>query len=496
MTSKEVSIDVDPESDSQNGVQHLEAQHADIVVDEHLSKKIARKYDLHLLIFFTLINLFCFIDRVNIGNVRLLGLAEDLDLNVGLRFNIALMCMFVPYCVVELPANILCKRIGGHIWIPFLVSAFAIITVLTSVVQNRGGLYAARFFLGLVEGGVSPGLIWLLSQFYKRQELGLRTNIYVSAASASGAFGGLLAIGLSKIPDWGLIHRWRNVYFFEGLISLAIGGASWVLIPRGPETAKFLTEEEKKTAVNRLLVDSAGTAELGKTSLKHIVQALKSPHVLGCAFGFYLTNTVAQSVAVFVPSIIRGMGYSNETAQLLSVGPYAVACIISVIAGYLSDKYKDRSMVIIIGAPVSIVGFFMLEFLPNSKPAAKYGALYLASTGYYAFYPMYITWAANNCATGTVRAAGVGLVFTLGSLAGVCAPWIYLPSDAPGYRTGHAVLLSFLLGTFCTAIILRFYCKWENRQKDLGKRDHLLVGLTPLEEQDLSSKHPAFRYML
>jgi dipeptide/tripeptide permease len=70
----------------------------------------------------------------------------------------------------------------------------------------------------------------------------------------------------------------------------------------------------------------------------------------------------------------------------------AVACIISILAGWLSDKYKDRSMVIIIGAPVAIAGFFMLEFLPNSKPAAKYGALYLAATGYYSFYPIYLTW--------------------------------------------------------------------------------------------------------
>lgn len=164
MASKELSIDVDPESDSQSVVQHLEAQHTNIVVDESVSKRVVGKYDIHLLIFFVIINLFCFIDRVNIGNVRLLGLAEDLKLNVGLRYNIALMCLFVPYCVVELPANILCKRVGGHIWIPSLVSAFAIITTLTSVVQNRGGLYAARFVLGVVEGGVSPGLIWLLSQ--------------------------------------------------------------------------------------------------------------------------------------------------------------------------------------------------------------------------------------------------------------------------------------------------------------------------------------------
>lgn len=49
-------------------------------------------------------------------------------------------------------------------------------------------------------------------------------------------------------------------------------------------------------------------------------------------------------------------------------------------------------MVIIIGAPIAIIGFFMLEFLPNDKPASKYGALYLAATGYYSFYPIYLTW--------------------------------------------------------------------------------------------------------
>jgi MFS family permease len=152
---------------------------------------------------------------VNIGNARLLGLSKDLELGVGLRFNYALMCLFVSYCVVELPSNVACKKIGGHRWIPFLVFCFSILTICTSVVENRQGLYAIRFLLGCAEGGISPGLVWLLSIFYRREELGFRTSIYISAASASGAFGGLLAIGLSKIPRWGLIHTWRNIFFFE-----------------------------------------------------------------------------------------------------------------------------------------------------------------------------------------------------------------------------------------------------------------------------------------
>lgn len=83
----------------------------------------------------------------------------------------------------------------------------------------------------------------------------------------------------------------------------------------------------------------------------------------------------------------------------------------------------------------------------------------------------------------------------MGSLGGILAPWIYLPGDAPNYRTGHAILLSFLCGSWACAVGLLAYCKWENKQRDMGKRDHVLEGLTQEQELELSSKHPAFRYM-
>lgn len=130
--------------------------------EEGEARLIVRIFDIRLLTLFTVINLFSFIDRVNIGNARLLGLQEDLDLS-GLRFNIALTCLLVSYCVVELPSNILCKLIGGHIYVPILVFCFGTVTLLTSLVTDRGGLYACRFILGVFEGGISPGLVFLLS---------------------------------------------------------------------------------------------------------------------------------------------------------------------------------------------------------------------------------------------------------------------------------------------------------------------------------------------
>lgn len=43
------------------------------------------------------------------------------------------------------------------------------------------------------------------------------------------------------------------------------------------------------------------------------------------------------------------------------------------------------------------------------------------------------------------------------------------------------------------ALLLNFYCKWENRQRDLGRRDHRLEGKTEQEIKDLGWRHPAYR---
>lgn len=140
---------------------------------------------------------------------------------------------------------------------------------------------------------------------YRRKELGFRISIYISASTASGAFGGLLAIGLSKIPQWGMIHTWRNIYIFEvrllvlpilssmsntdqGLISVCLGIVSYFLLPSDPSTAKFLTEEEKVVAADRLRLDAEGTTETSHATLKHVIQALSSIPTLLCSFGFFL----------------------------------------------------------------------------------------------------------------------------------------------------------------------------------------------------------------
>lgn len=85
-------------------------------------------------------------------------------------------------------------------------------------VQNKAGFIAVRALLGLFEGGLVPGIVLYLASFYARGELALRLGLFYTSASLSGAFGGLLARGLSAIGPAGGLAGWRWILIVEGII--------------------------------------------------------------------------------------------------------------------------------------------------------------------------------------------------------------------------------------------------------------------------------------
>ncbi|RQM07769.1 hypothetical protein DH86_00003052, partial [Scytalidium sp. 3C] len=100
-----------------------------------------------------------------------------------------------------------------------------------------------------------------LSAMYTRGEIALRVGLFYTSASLSGAFGGLLARGLSAIGTAGGLTGWRWIFIIEGLITVVAGVVSYFMLPNSVETAGFLTEEERLYAVQRL----AGDKPLGRT---------------------------------------------------------------------------------------------------------------------------------------------------------------------------------------------------------------------------------------
>lgn len=109
----------------------------------------------------------------------------------------------------ELPSNLVLKKVSPKIWLPALTAVWGILTMCLGFVTGFASFAAVRALLGVAEGGLLPGMVLYLSHFYKRTELALRIGIFYTAASLSGAFGGLLARGLNAIGPAGGLEGWR-----------------------------------------------------------------------------------------------------------------------------------------------------------------------------------------------------------------------------------------------------------------------------------------------
>ena len=78
-------------------------------------------------------------------------------------------------------------------------------------VHDFNGLMVARWFLGMTEAGLFPGVNYYLSCWYKRNEFAVRAAIFFSAAALSGSFGGLLAAAIQNMNGVGGYAGWRWV---------------------------------------------------------------------------------------------------------------------------------------------------------------------------------------------------------------------------------------------------------------------------------------------
>lgn len=88
--------------------------------------------------------------------------------------------------------------------------------------------------------------------WYCRHEIQLRQAMFFSAASVAGAFSGLLAFAISKMHGVGGLEGWRWIFILEGLLTVIVACVSFFLLYDFPETASFLTEEERAFVVYRL----------------------------------------------------------------------------------------------------------------------------------------------------------------------------------------------------------------------------------------------------
>lgn len=154
----------------------------------------------------------------------------------GLDYNIALAIFFPFYVAAEIPSNMMLKKLRPSIWFTFIMMAWAICTTLMGIVKDFPGLLVCRAFLGVAEGGLFPGVTYYITMWYRRHECGFRMALFFSAATAAGAFGGLLARGLSEMSGLGGLLGWSWIFIIEGILTFLVACVAYWVINDYPKT--------------------------------------------------------------------------------------------------------------------------------------------------------------------------------------------------------------------------------------------------------------------
>ncbi len=88
--------------------------------------------------------------------------------------------------------------------------------------------------------------------WYCRHEIQFRQALFFSAASVAGAFSGLLAFAINNMNGVGGLAGWRWIFILEGMATVVVAALAFFVLHDFPETASFLTEEERAFVVFRL----------------------------------------------------------------------------------------------------------------------------------------------------------------------------------------------------------------------------------------------------
>ncbi|QLI74746.1 uncharacterized protein G6M90_00g107700 [Metarhizium brunneum] len=430
-------------------------------IEEINEKALLRKIDAKLLPAVGVLYLLSFLDRSNVGNARIEGLLNDINAT-GNEYLTGLTVYFIGY----IPCNIILKRTTPRLWLPTLTIAWGIVATLLGIVHNLAGFFVARFFLGVTESGLFPGVVFYFSMWYRRRERQYRISLFFSAASLAGAFGGILAFGIGKMKGIVWENGWRWIFILEGLATIVIAFAAYWFIENYPETSKFLSEPEKEFIQARLAADSDATQH-EKFTWSAVYDAFRDANCWLYGLGFHTMSLPLYTLSLFLPTIIKDLGYTAATAQLLTIPPYALAFVTTLAVAIYSERLARRAVFIAASAIVAAIGYIILlsNTDPKARPAVSYLGTFFAAAGIYPATALVLSWPAINVSGQTKRATANAMQISIGNLGAVLGTQLYRSNDGPRFVVGHAVALAYLVANVAVVGVLAWKLRKQNLQR-------------------------------
>ncbi|KAG2369851.1 MFS general substrate transporter [Suillus spraguei] len=384
-----------------------------------------------------------YMDRSNAAAARLRGFEEDLDMK-GNQFNTLISILYVGYVLMQAPSNIFLDRIRRpSVYLSSCMAIWGAITLFTGVYHAA---LILRFLLGFVESAFFPGAVFLLSRWYKRNELGLRTALLTCGSSVSNAFSALIASGILASLDGTLgFTAWRWLFFVEGTLTIIVSVCAIWILPDFPSTPSvWLSPDEQILAKRRMEEDAAAENEDQNKPVEGFSGVSE-------AFMDWRFHDRFFIIRQFFPTLSATMGYNATISLLLCAPPWILGTATSFYVARHSDVTGDRFWHITGPLLVGVIGFMIAISTMNT--AVRYLSLFFMTQSSVA-YVIFLTWALNTFSQSQPkRAAAIALIISMGTFGNIGASYFWPSSWGPSYVNSYlmCILTSTISITMCWA---------------------------------------------
>jgi MFS transporter, ACS family, tartrate transporter len=396
-------------------------------MDDALARLVTRKLTVRLVYFAGLLFFLNYLDRVNVGFAAL-RMNQDLGFTASV-YGFGAGVFFVSYALLEIPSNLILRRVGPRLWLARIMVTWGIISGCFAFIQGSTGFYVLRFLLGAAEAGFVPGIVLYLTFWFPAAYRARAFATFFAASQLSSIIGAPLSGWiLSSAHGLGGLSGWRWMFLLEAVPSVIAGIVILFYLPDRPEQARWLMPNEKAWLREKLAADVPSSAH---RSVGAFLADIRVWTLTGIYF-FYAVSVYG--ILFWLPQIIRSLGNLDpvEVGFLTSI-PYICALISMLVVGRHSDRTGERRLHIAGCALLGGVALIASAYVGH--PTWAYVLICVAAIGIWGQNGVFWT-LPTSYLSGAAAAGGIAFINCVAQFGGFFGPfgvgWI---KDATGTFT-------------------------------------------------------------
>ncbi|KAI5860179.1 major facilitator superfamily transporter allantoate [Durotheca rogersii] len=459
-------------------------------------RRLLRKIDRHLMPFLCIVYGLNYLDKTTLSYASVMGIKTDIHL-VGQDYSWIASMFYFGYLVWEWPTNRLLQRLPLAKYSAFNVIMWGLMLCCLAAVKDFKGAMVVRFFLGVFEAAVSPGFALFTSQWYTKKEQGMRVAWWFSFNGWGQIVGGFVAYGIAVRTERHpiLVKSWQLVFLVTGFFTAFMGVLFLCFMPDNQLNARFLTQEERVMAVERIRVNQQG---VGNKHFKwyQCREALTDPMIWAFALYSLISSIPNGGMSNYFSQLIVSFGFSETQSLLLGAPGGAVQVVTLLVAGHFGDRLQSRILCGAAGVLLGALGLSLILCLPLENSTGRlmgYYLYYTMATGFVTLLGLIST----NVAGWTKKTTAAAMYLVAYCIGNIIGPQVFQSTDAPRYRNANIVALVCTCVAFTIFIFINFWCRRQNKVKAAIRSLPTYTKADGQEFLDLTDReNPEFIYSL